>query len=290
MSDPAPTQASPQWPAPRIEAEIVAAPRLEVGLPVVVTPLRRGPGTIGLLAAGAAVLAVGLAGLQTGNFAAEQFARSATLGWATVGVAGAGFGLIGAGVWRELRGLFALGAVDRLRAAMARDPHAAKPLLRHWLAGVQDGAAIIPALDAINDPDAIPALLRAGPLADLRARSDALGRTAAVQVFAVASVVPSPLLDGLLVAWRGVRLVREVAALHGMRPGLLPTLALLRRTALSAATVVGTDLALDATLRAVLSNPLLRHVVGDVAGAGVAARRMVLLARATSAACSPLQD
>jgi hypothetical protein len=58
----------------------------------------------------------------------------------------------------------------------------------------------------------------------------------------------------------------------------------------SAAAVAGTDMALDATLRAVLSNPLLRHVAGDVAGAGVAARRMILLARATAAACSPLRE
>jgi putative membrane protein len=38
----------------------------------------------------------------------------------------------------------------------------------------------------------------------------------------------------------------------------------------------------------VLSNPLLAHVFGDMAGAGVAARRMILLARASAAACSPV--
>jgi uncharacterized membrane protein YcjF (UPF0283 family) len=279
------------WPSPRIEAEVAASPRLDVAPLVTASPPARGPSTLGLAASGASVLALGLSALQVGNFAVDQFARSAALGWATVGVAVAGFGLIGAGAWRELRGLFALRTVDRLRAALSGpDPHLAKPLLRDWLAGLPDGAAVIPALDAINDPDAIPALLRAGPLADLRARSDALGRTAAVQVFAAAAVIPSPLLDGLLVAWRGVRLVREVAALHGMRPGLLGTAALLRRTMFSAAAVVGTDMALDATLRAVLSNPLLRHVVGDVAGAGVAARRMILLSRAAAAACSPLRE
>jgi putative membrane protein len=73
-----------------------------------------------------------------------------------------------------------------------------------------------------------------------------------------------------------------------MRPGTLATLALLRRTALSAAGVVAADLATDTAARAFLSNPLLRHVAGDVAGAGVAARRMIVLARAAAAACSPL--
>jgi uncharacterized membrane protein YcjF (UPF0283 family) len=161
-------------------------------------------------------------------------------------------------------------------------------LLRRWLAGLPEGRAVIEAMETIEDPAAVLALLRAGPVATLGAQADALGRVAAVQIFAAAAAVPSPALDSLLMAWRGVRLVRQVAALHGLRPGLLGTLALLRRTMLAAAGVMATDLAVDTLTRAVLSNRLLAHVAGDVAGAGVAARRMIVLARATAAACSPL--
>jgi uncharacterized membrane protein YcjF (UPF0283 family) len=132
------------------------------------------------------------------------------------------------------------------------------------------------------------ALLRVRVAAGLQARADALGRNAAIQVFAATAAVPSPALDALLVAWRGTRLVRQVAELHGLRPGLLGTLGLLRRTAMAAATVAASDMAIDAAARAALSNPLLQHLAGDVAGAGVAARRMVVLTRAASAACSPL--
>ncbi len=107
-------------------------------------------------------------------------------------------------------------------------------------------------------------------------------------MFAATAALPSPAFDGLLVAWRGARLVRQVAELHGMRPGTLATLALLRRTMLSAAGVVAVDLATDTAARAFLSNPMLRHVAGDVAGAGVAARRMLVLARAAAVACSPV--
>jgi putative membrane protein len=39
---------------------------------------------------------------------------------------------------------------------------------------------------------------------------------------------------------------------------------------------------------ALLSNPLLAQLAGDMAGAGIAARRMIVLARAADAACSPL--
>ncbi len=66
------------------------------------------------------------------------------------------------------------------------------------------------------------------------------------------------------------------------------TLALLRRTALSAATVAATEVAVNAATHAMMNHPLLRHLAGDVAGAGVAARRMIVLARAAAMACSPL--
>ena len=101
------------------------------------------------------------------------------------------------------------------------------------------------------------------------------------------AATPAPALVVLLVAWRGLRLVRQVAALHGMRPGLFGTLGLLRRTMLAAGLVAVSEAAINAAAHAVLSNPLLSHALGDMAGAGVAARRMILLARATAAACSP---
>jgi uncharacterized membrane protein YcjF (UPF0283 family) len=274
--------------APRFELEDGPAPRLEaLAVPVAALPARRRLGTLALTGAGAAVLGLGLAGLEVGNFVAAQFGRAAALGWVTLAVAAAGFGLLGTALWRELAGLAGLQRVDRLRAAFA-DPARLRAAALVWLAGLPEGAAVRPAVAAATAPEAVAALLRAGPLAALRAQADALGRVAALQVFAVTAAVPSPSLDGLLVAWRGMRLVRQVAELHGLRPGVLGMAALLRRVAFSAASVAATDMAVDAATRAVLSNKLLAHVAGDVAGAGVAARRMIVLARATAAACSPL--
>ena len=281
--------ATEEKPRPRVELEAMPAPRLEAGLPALVPVPERGVGTLSLLFGGVAILAVGLAALGTANFAAAQFARSIALGWLTVAVAVAGFGLIGAGVWRELRGLFGIETVDRLRVELASaDALRARPLLRRWLARLPEGEVSAGNLNALDDPEALRALLRAGPIAELRGRADALGRTAAVQIFAITAAVPSPAFDGLLVAWRGTRLVRQIAELHGLRPGLLGTLSLLRRTALSAAGVMATDMAANTLTHALLSNPLLGKVAGDMAGAGVAARRMIVLARAAAAACSPL--
>jgi putative membrane protein len=277
------------FPRPRIELEATPAPRLQAESLVPVAEVAREARTMPLVAGGACLLVFGLAGLQTVNFVAAQFARSGVLGGLTLAVAVAGFGSIGVGLWREIRALFSLRSVDRLRADLCGPhPARARPALRRWLSRLPEGQAVIDAIETIDDPAAILALLRAGPVAALRAQSEALGRVAAVQVFAAAAAVPSPAFDGLLMAWRGVRLIRQVATLHGLRPGLVGTLALLRRTMLAAAGVMATDLAVDTLTRSVLSNPLLAHVAGDVAGAGVAARRMIVLARAAAAACSPL--
>ncbi len=159
---------------------------------------------------------------------------------------------------------------------------------RRWVKTLPQHSALLPAIAVADTAESVLALLRAGPGAALLDGADALGRTAAFQAGAIVAATPSPSLDALTVGWRGVRLVRQIAALHGMRPGLAGTLALLQRTALAAASVAATEFAVNAAAHAVISHPLLRHLLGDVAGAGVAARRMIVLARATAAACSPL--
>jgi putative membrane protein len=274
---------------PRLEFEERAAPRLDAP-PMVLpsqAPSSPGPHTLTLLASGVSVLVLGFALLQTGNFVAEQFARAAWLGWLTLGVAAGGFGLVGAGIWRELRGLFALHGVDTLRGDLA-DPSRVHAAALRWVATLPEGETMRGAIAACNDPDAVIALLRAGPLDTMRGRADALGRAAATQVFALTAIAPSAAYDALVIAWRGTRLVREVAQLYGMKPGFFGTLSLLRRVAYAATSVVATDMAVDTATRAVLTNPLLHHVIGDVAAASVGARRMIVLARATAAACSPV--
>jgi uncharacterized membrane protein YcjF (UPF0283 family) len=276
---------------PRIELETAPAPRLEAELAVIPPPLPTPPSTLGLAIAGTAILGVGLAALQTANFVTDQFSRAPTLGWLTLAVAAGGFGLIFTGALREWRGMLGLQRVDHLRRDfLAADPAHLRSAARAWLKRLPDPDPILPAIEAADTPEAITALLRAGPLATLRARTDTLARTAAIQVFTASAAIPSPIFDGLLVAWRGLRLIRQIAELHGLRPGLLATVSLLRRTALSAAMVVSTDLAVSAALQAVATHPLLRHVAGDVAGATVAARRMLLLGRAAAAACTPIPD
>ena len=280
---------APARPPPRIEAELIAAPRLEATALVPLVPEPRLPPRVPLTLIGGLLLVLGLPALWAADFVAGQFARSAGLGWLTLTVAIAGFALIGAALLRELRGLFALGTVDRLRAALdSGDPGRVRTAALRWVRELPDGSPLLPALAAADAPQTVLALLRAGPGAGLREGAEALGRNAAFQSAAIVAATPSPALDALALGWRGLRLVRQVAALHGMRPGLLGTLALLRRTALAAASVAATEMAVNAAAHALLNHPLLTRLLGDVAGAGVAARRMLVLARAAAVACSPL--
>ncbi len=287
------TSPKPAWPQPRVETEALPAARLEAEIvPVeLVLPEKRRWGMPALTLSGLTILVTGLAGVESYNIVADAFLRSPILGGVAAGIAATGFGMIGLGFWREAAALAALRGVDRLRAALAStDPHRRTRAAREWLRELPEGPALLPAIDAINDPDAILALLRSGPAASLRMQADALGRAAAIQSVAGIAAMPSPGLAALFVAWRGLRLIRQVAALHGLRPGIFATIGLLRRTALAAGAVAGVEIATNTAAHAVLSSGLLQHVAGEMAGAGVAARRMLVLARAATVACSPVPE
>ncbi len=276
-------------PAPFFRLEEAPAPRLEEAPLGVISEPAPPRSTAAPALGGVAVLAAGFTLLAAGNFVADQFIRAAWLGWLSLAVALAGFGLLGAGIWREVRALLALRHVDRLRADLASgEAVRIAAAAQSWAALVPGGPALLPALRTINDPDAVLALLRAGPGRNLRDSAAALGRTAAVQVVAGIAAMPSPALDVMLVAWRGVRLIRQVAALYGVRPGAFGTLALFRRTALAATLVGAAEIAGNTAAHALLSSPLLAHALGEAAGAGIAARRMLVLARTAAAACDPL--
>ena len=288
-------QAEPRAPPPGgprviLDEQDTPAPRLDFQWEQAVVPVAvprpsvRWSG-IGRAIGGLAVLGGGLAALDAANFVLDQFGRGAVQGWATLGVVAGGVALLGSGLWREMRGLASIRAVDRARAAFARgDLAAAKTEALRWAGSVQDAAALQPAIRGAASIEELGALLQPA-LAALEARAGALGRNAAVQSFAVTAISPSPGLDALVFAWRGVRLVRQVAALHGLRPGLAGTLALLRRTLQDAAMVAATDVAVDAAARALLSNRLLEQIAGEAAAGAVAARRMLRLARVAAEAC-----
>jgi putative membrane protein len=275
-------------PEPFLLREAEAAPRLEPVPAVVAAAVQVCP-VLSPALLGMGILGFGLPVLWAVWLVSALFDRWSALGWAGAVVLAAGLGLIGASLLRELRALSVLRRVDQLRADLASgEVERVAKAAHRWLAGLPQHASILPALAAADSPESVLALLQAGPAQALREATDVLGRTAALQSAAIVAATPSAALETLTVGWCGVRLIRQVAALHGMRPGIIGTLALLQKTALAAATVAATEMAVNVATHSIIAHPLLRHVAGDLAGAGVAARRMIVLARAAGAACSPL--
>src|SRR5260370_664310 len=122
-------------PAPRLEREAQPAPRLEAA-PVAMPILAKPPASsLGLVTGGVAVLILGLAALQTGNFVVAQFDRASWLGWLTLVMSAFGLGLIGAAISRDLGRLLSLRHFDQRRTALT-DPSRAQSPARDSLGGL----------------------------------------------------------------------------------------------------------------------------------------------------------
>ena len=248
------------------------------------------------LLGGVALLLLGWVGLSVVELVLAAFDRAPLYGWAAAAVlAGAVAMLLAAGAheWRAWR---ALARVDRLRALLAAESGAIGPAqaaVLDWLTRLAPGLG--------ETETARQAVLKAASVAELRAAlqhhvaarlaesAAQAGQRAAVQAGALVALAPHPALDALLVGLRGLRLVREVAALHGLRPGALATLSLARRVLSTAAGTAGVDLLSQGLADQLLHNlPGLRHLAAAVPGATLAAVRLYRLARVTALACSPL--
>jgi putative membrane protein len=105
-------------------------------------------------------------------------------------------------------------------------------------------------------------------------------------VFAMTALSPSSLLDSLAFVARALRLVREIAEIHGHRPGLAGTRYLVRRI-LVEASVSGVASGVSSVVSRMLGHWSAK-LVGEVATAGVSAQRMHRIGRLAVAACRPI--
>jgi putative membrane protein len=97
-------------------------------------------------------------------------------------------------------------------------------------------------------------------------------------------------MDGVLVIWRGLRLIRRIAELYGMRPGTLGTLRLWRRVALDAGSVAAADVVVATMTDALFSSPLGGALAGQASGSAIAAQRMLRLSVAVARSCRPIDE
>lgn len=215
----------------------------------------------GWSAAGLLAVAVGfdLAGLLAAAWAVGPWLGGIV--GALLVAAVAGLGTLAA---REAMALGRIGRIDELRRAADAGRVDLAGAVAALYRGRPDLAPALAELDR-HASDALDAgerqdLVERTVLRPLDGRAYRLVVTAARDTAIGTALSPAALLDVVLVAWRNLRLVREVATLYGARPGWLGSLRLLRRM-LANLTVAGvaeggSDFAVEAlggTLAAALS-------------------------------------
>jgi putative membrane protein len=271
--------------------------RLDVGwTPEVVTAPRVRVGATSWLAAGLCLLVASWLVLSIVSFVAGLFGQSALLGAAGAVLVGSGVcmvlyaGLLEAGAYRSL------GNAERLRAVLAA-PDATVATLRagtlEWLGQVGEAVPNAPTVvRLVRDAGTaveLRGILRSRVADPLRERAEGLGRRAAVEGATLVAICPHPAWDGLVAGARGLLLIRRVAALYGLRPGFVVTLALLRRVAWTAAGTTGLVLVSQGLADHVLTGlPVVKHVAGAIPGTGAVAVRLYRLAGVTAEACCPV--
>ncbi|HSK41161.1 MAG TPA: TIGR01620 family protein [Arenibaculum sp.] len=159
-------------------------------------------------------------------------------------------GLAGA----ELAALRRIERVDHLRLRAARGDTSLGQAVAALYRGRADLAPAVAELDRqVSDAhDAAEAirLTQRVLLHPLDRRAYRLVLAAARDTALATALSPAALLDALIVAWRNLRLVRQIASLYGARPGWLGSIRLLRRMlanlAVAGVAEGGTDLAVEA--------------------------------------------
>ena len=243
--------------------------------------------SLGILAAFLLLLAI--LGLDLINFIHSQFGKSIALGGVTLFLLAPPAFLLAWAIATEWRGYSQLSDVEDLRRGLfGQDLLVAKAGAARWLASINASSYTVQIVMGARDTETLRALLQNTVLPDLDQATKSAGRAAAVQVLAATAVSPWPGLDGLLVTWRGFRLVNQVARIHGLRPGTLGTLKILRRVAFDASGVAATDVVASTVAEALLNSPLAGGLVGQSAGSAVAAQRMLRLSYAVSVSCRPV--
>jgi putative membrane protein len=255
-----------------------------------------GLGPLGWVGAGLGILVLGGSLLSLIGFVVDQMARSPVLGWVSFATVAAGVVAILWGAMREIRSYRRLTRVDALRAHLrppAVSVEAARAECTAWLDTVahtlSDPNQVRLALNGCTTTEEVRAMLAHRAIEPLREQAAALGTRAASQGAAMVAIIPSPALEGLAAGLRSLKLIREIAALYGLRPGVSVTMGLLRRAAVTAASVYGVnEIAGAAAAHFLADAPVLRSIASAAPGAGITARRIYLLARTVAEACSPL--
>ena len=221
--------------------------RLDVGwMPEVVMAPRVRVGALSCLAGGLCLLVASWVVLPVVSFVLGLFGMGLLLGAIGAVLVGSATCMLLYAALLEARAYRSLGSVERLRAVLVA-PNASLPAVRaralEWLHQLGEAVPDAPqAARLVREAGTVVELrgvLRSRAADPLQERAASLGRRAAAEGATLVAVCPHPALDGLIAGARGLLVIRRVAALYGLRPGLTVTLALLRWVAWTAAGTTG---------------------------------------------------
>jgi putative membrane protein len=228
-------------------------------------------GALALFVAGAALL-------DAVWFVQGLFERHVALGavfaalLAVAAVAAIAWSVAEARAWARLR------SVERVRALVAADAAPSR-----LIEALSDSVAHRPELAAevkrfreaaagVNDPHKVAELFAVLVLRPLDRAAYAAVARATRDSGIVTALAPTALLDSLVVIWRTLRLLREIAEIYGFRAGLAGTVFLFRRLASGAALVAATEIAGHLAVQQ-LGGALAEMVAAKLGGAAVGATR-----------------
>lgn len=164
----------------------------------------------------------------------DGFDQNLFIGWCTV----SSFALLLTGasylLTTEIRGYLAVRRVDELAASIqSYDITRAKNYAVKWLASISQNervALVRSATSMQQIRDILTPVVHA-----IDTKMDKCIAKEAALTGAVVGISPWPLIDGVVVAWRQLRLMRTIATAYGVRPGAVGTIRLLKSIVFSVA-------------------------------------------------------
>jgi len=212
----------------------------------------------------------------------DAFAASGFMGWSTLLCLSLIVGGLCNLCFSELVGYFSIRRVDRLARALAgADVLHARRLAKQWMHRIDVDSEETESLQSVQEIRQQVAL----QLTLIDSKVDKLIAQESVLIAAFVGISPWPMIDGAIVAWRQLRMMRSVATYYGVRPSTIGTLRLLRRVLIS---VVLADVSEHATQWIASKVP---SMGGLIPAAGQSLAILVLTSRvgkACKVACRPI--
>ncbi|MDP7008280.1 MAG: YcjF family protein [Phycisphaerales bacterium] len=236
-----------------------------------------------LILLGASIVVGTTATLWCFQIVDAAFNSSTTAGLITL----LGLCLIGSSVayllWNEMRGYLEVRRVDFVTDALARaDYEMLQDRASRWAKSAGEEAACI-AIQSAKTIEEINTILEQ-LFKKLDNRVDLMIAKESALVGGVVGLSPWPLVDGCIVGWRHLRLIKRIALVYGLRPSTLGTLRLLRHISIA---LIFADLSEHASQWFASNVPSLGGILPKAGQAVAVGVLTVRVGRACKRVCKP---